>query len=179
MQHVVWTCFTFLPSKIKIIQMVLELQSGHEIRFKSRRGNTSKSKKARVVILVCTPSSRPVLYFYKASSKYSEGYSSYRAGRISILNTRRGDNSKSKKAKVVIHLRFRSSHPVLHFYQVSSKYTKVVFGLQSGHEINAESLSNIIKGDYTKSKKGRVVIIVRDTLSRHGLHFYQIPLKYS
>ena len=35
-----------------------------------------------------------------------------------------------------------------------------VFDLQSGHEINGLSLSNITKGDTTKSKKGRAVIYV-------------------
>ena len=39
-------------------------------------------------------------------------------------NTRRGDNSKSKKAEVVILVRDMSSGPVLHYYQISSKYSK-------------------------------------------------------
>ena len=40
-------------------------------------------------------------------------------------NTIRGDNSKSKKAEVVILVCDMSSGPVLHYYQVSSKYSKV------------------------------------------------------
>ena len=39
-------------------------------------------------------------------------------------NTRRGDNSKSKNAKVVILVCDMSSGPVRHYYQVSSKYSK-------------------------------------------------------
>ena len=39
-------------------------------------------------------------------------------------NTKRGDNSKSKKAKVVILVRDMSSHPVLKFYQESYKHSK-------------------------------------------------------
>ena len=35
-------------------------------------------------------------------------------------------------------------------------------------------LSNITKGDNTKSKKGRIVILVHDTCSRLVLHFYQV-----
>ena len=35
-----------------------------------------------------------------------------------------------------------------------------VFNLQSGHESNGLSLSNITKGDNAKSKKGRAVILV-------------------
>ena len=52
-----------------------------------------------------------------------------------------------------------------------------VFDLQSGHEINGLSLSNITKGDNAKNKKGRVVILVCDTLSGPVLHFCHV--KYS
>ena len=43
------------------------------------KDDNSKSKKGRVVILVRDTSSGPVLHFYQVSSKYSKGYSSYRA----------------------------------------------------------------------------------------------------
>ena len=46
------------------------------------KGNNSKSKKARVVIFVDKMLSCPVLHFYQVSSKYSKGYSSYRADKI-------------------------------------------------------------------------------------------------
>ena len=36
-QHVISSCSSFLPSKIKIIQSVLELQSRHEIKFKNKK----------------------------------------------------------------------------------------------------------------------------------------------
>ena len=85
----------------------------------TRRGNNSKSKKGRVVILVCNTSSRPVLHFYQVPSKYPEGYSCYRAVIKSNSNKRRGNNSKSKKAKVAILVHNMSFCPVLHFYQVS------------------------------------------------------------
>ena len=81
------------------------------------KSNYSKSKKARVVILVCKMSSYPVLHSYQVSSKYSKGYSCYRVDTNS--NTKRGDNFKSKKAKVVVLKRDMSPHPVLHFYQES------------------------------------------------------------
>ena len=42
-------------------------------------GVNTKSKKGRVVILVRDTVSGPVLHFYQVSSKYSKGYSSYRA----------------------------------------------------------------------------------------------------
>ena len=78
----------------------------------------------RVVILLGDTSSRPVLHFYQVSSKYYEGYRSCKADTKSYFNTRREDKSKSKKPRVVILVPNISSHPVLHFYQVSSKYSK-------------------------------------------------------
>ena len=53
-----------------------------------------------------------------------------------------------------------------------------VLDLQSGHEIKAQLLSNIAKGDNAKSKKSRIAILVRDRSSRPVLHFYEIPSKY-
>ena len=74
---------------------------------------------SRVVILVRHISSGPVLHFCQVPSKYSKGYSSYRADEKSISNKTKGDNSKSKKARDVILVHDMSSGPVLHFYQVS------------------------------------------------------------
>ena len=79
----------------------------------------SKSKEGRVVILVRNMSSCPILQLYKVPSKYSEGYSSYRADEKSISNKTKGDNSKSKKARGVILVRNMLFGLVLHFYQVS------------------------------------------------------------
>ena len=83
------------------------------------KGDNSKSKEGRVVILVRNMWSCLILQFYKVPSKYSEGYSSYRADEKSISNKTKGDNFKSKKARVVILVHDTSSGPVLHFYQVS------------------------------------------------------------
>ena len=68
-------------------------------------------------------SSGPVLHFCHVPLKYSKGYSSYRADKKSFSNKTKGNNSKSKKGRVVILVR-NTSGPVLHFYQVSSKYSK-------------------------------------------------------
>ena len=59
------------------------------------------------------------------------------------------------------------------------KIFQKVFDLQSGHEINGLSLSNITKGGNAKSKKGRLVILVHDTSSGPVLHFCQVLSKYS
>ena len=83
-----------------------------------------KSMKVGVVILVTDMSSHPILHFYQVPSKYSKGYSSYRVDTKSISNKTKRNNSKSKKARVVILLHDMSSCPLLHFYQVSSKYSK-------------------------------------------------------
>ena len=123
MRHIVWSCSTFQPSIIKIFQRVFDLQSGHKINGLSlsdiTKGDNAKSKKGRVVILVCDTSLGPVAHFCKVSSKYSKGYSSYRADKKSISNKTKGDNYKSKKARVVILVSDTSSGPVLHFYSVS------------------------------------------------------------
>ena len=107
----------------KIFQRVFDLQNGHQINGLSlsnmTKADNAESKKGRVVILVRDTSSGPVLPFCQVPSKYSIGYSSYRADEKSILNKTQGDNSKSKKARVVILVCDTSSGPVLHFYQVS------------------------------------------------------------
>ena len=83
MPHVVWSCSTFLPSIIKIFQRLFDLQSGHQINGLSlsniTKGDNTKNKKGRVVILVCDMWCGPVLHFCQVPSKYSKGYSSYRA----------------------------------------------------------------------------------------------------
>ena len=92
--------------------------------FFRKKTNVHPAPPPHHVILVGDTSSHPVLHFYQVSSKYHERYSSYRVDMKSNSNTRRGDNSKSKKTRVVILVRNMSFHPVLHFYQVSSKYSK-------------------------------------------------------
>ena len=60
-------------------------------------------------------------------------------------------------------------------FYISTKYLKIfqrAFDLQSGHDINGLSLSNITKGDNAKCNKGRVVILICDTSSGPFLHFY-------
>ena len=69
-------------------------------------------------------SSGPVLHFSQVPWNYSKGCSSYRADRKSFSNKTKGDNSKSKKARVVNFVCDMSSRPDLDFYQVSSKYSK-------------------------------------------------------
>ena len=80
---------------------------------------------ARFVILVRNMSSRPVLHLYQASSKYSLGYLCYRAETRNQIQTQEGEiTPKVKKAKVVILVGDMSSGPVLHYDQVSTKYSK-------------------------------------------------------
>ena len=88
----------------------------------------------------------------------------------SISNKTKGNNSKRMKDRVIILVRDASSLPVLHFYQVSSKYSK---GYLS-YIADKKSISNKMKGDNSKSKKARSVILVCDTLSHPVLHIYQV-----
>ena len=83
-----------------------------------------KIKKGRIVILVPNTLSHPVLHFYQVPSKYSKGYLSYRVDSKSISNKTKANNSKHKKARVVVLVPNTSSGPVLHFFYISSKYSK-------------------------------------------------------
>ena len=77
---------------------------------------TPKVRKAELSFLYAT---RRLVLFY-IPSKYHrnipKGYLSYRADTKSFSNKTKGDNSKSKKGKVVILVRDTSSGPVLHFF---------------------------------------------------------------
>ena len=82
-----------------------------------------KVRKAELLFLYPT-SSHPVLHLTKYHQNILKGIVSYRADTKPISNKTKGDNSKSKKATVVILVHDTSSCPVLHFYQVSPKYSK-------------------------------------------------------
>ena len=86
-----------------------------------------------------------------------------------------GDNAKSKKGRVVILVRDTSSHPVLYFYQVPSNY----FERYSCYRADTKSISNKTKGDNSKIKNARVVILVHDKKSRPFLHVYQVQSNIS
>ena len=87
---------------------------------------TSKVRKSELSFLYAT---RRLVLFY-LSTKYHKNvpkginYLSHRVDMKSISNKTKGDNSKSKKARVVILVCNTFSRPVLHFYQVLSKYSK-------------------------------------------------------
>ena len=138
------------------------------------KGNNNNSKEGRVVILIRNTLSCPDLQLYKVPSKYSEGYSSYRAYEKSISKKIKGNNSESKQAR---ELSFLYATLRLVLFTISTKYHKKYS--KGGHEINRLSLPNITKGDNAKSKKGKVVFLVRDTPSCPVLHFCQVPSKYS
>ena len=89
------------------------------------KADNAKSKKGRVVILVCNMSG-PVLHFCQVPSKYSKGYSCYRVDTKSFSNKTKGYNSKSKNARVANLVCDMSSHSDLHFYQVQRVITPKV-----------------------------------------------------
>ena len=95
----------------------------HNNQYQLTKGDNAKSKKDRVVILLCDMPPCPVLHFYQIPSKYSKGYLSYRADTKPISNKTKGNYSKSK-ARVVVLVHDTLSRPILHFYLVSSKYSK-------------------------------------------------------
>ena len=67
------------------------------------KGDNSKSKKIRIVNLVCDTSSRPDLHFYKVSSKYSKDNSSYRADKKFYIKA--NANKICPKNNMLTHLR--------------------------------------------------------------------------
>ena len=58
-----------------------------------RRGDNSKVKKAKVVILVCDMLSGPILHYYQVSSKHSKECSTYIADTKSMHNQCQQANS--------------------------------------------------------------------------------------
>ena len=118
-RHVIWSCCTFLPSIIKIFQRVFDLKSRHEINRLSlsniTKGDNANSKKGRVFILVRDMLSGPVLHFCQVPSKYSKGYSRYRADTKSFSNKTKGDNSKNNKRTMMVLYR-SPEQTALHTY---------------------------------------------------------------
>ena len=78
---------------------------------------------------------------------------------------------KLKKGRVVILVCDMLSHPVLHFYQVPSKYSEEYLSYRA----DMKSVSNKTKGNNSKSKRA---ILVHDTLPGPVLYFYQLSSKY-
>ena len=91
-------------------------------------GDNAKSKKGRVVILLQDKSSHPVLHFCEITSKYSEGYSSYRADTKSISKTKQMEiTPKERKPE----LSFLSVMCHLILFCISTKYRQnVLKGIQ-------------------------------------------------
>ena len=103
----------------KIFQRVFDLQNGPEIKGLSlsniTKGDNAKSKKGRIGIFVRDTSSVPVLHFCQVPSKYSKGYSSYRAD-----EKNKGRSPKARKLE--LSFLYATRHLVL-FY-ISTKYHK-------------------------------------------------------
>ena len=108
----------YIPKGIQVME-----RTGN-LHLKPSRGNNSESMKARVVIFVRDTSSWPVLHSCEVPWLYSQGYSSYRAHTKLNMEWSRGNNSKSMIARVAVLVCDKSTSPVLHNCEVSSKYSK-------------------------------------------------------
>ena len=121
----------FLPSIIKIFQRAFDLESWQEINGLSlsniTKGDNVKSKKGRVVILVCDMSSCPVLHFCQVPSKYSKGYSSYRADEKYISNKTKEITPKVRKPE--LSFLYVTHHLVL-FYISTNYHKNIPKGIQ-------------------------------------------------
>ena len=132
MQHVISSCSTFLPSTIRIFRL-FQFYRADTKTVSNTRGDNSKSKKAKVVILVCYMSSRPVLHFYQIPAKYSKGYLSYRAETKSISKTKQRELTPKGRKPFF----YAICHVIPTFVPSILKIFQRVFDLQSEHEINA------------------------------------------
>ena len=104
--------FSYFPKKTYIAGTNRKRETGKEER-QGRKRNMNESEETG-----------KTQHLYQVPPKYSERYSSYRADTKSISIKTKGNNFKSKKGRVVILVHDASSCPVLHFYQVSLKYSK-------------------------------------------------------
>ena len=89
---------------------------------------------------------------------------------LSLSNITKADNAKSKKGSVVIFVHDPSSGPVLHFCQVSSKYSKGYFSYRA----DEKSISNKTKGDNFKNKEEEFSFLY----TTHHLVLFYISTKY-
>ena len=76
-------------------------------------------------------------------------------------------------ARVVILVGDTSSRSVLHFYQVSPNNCEGY----SSYRADMKSNLNTRRGDKSKSKEVRGIVLVHNTSSHPVLHFYQVKLK--
>ena len=153
----------------------LSYRADTKLHLKWSRGNNSESMIARVAILVCHTSSRPILHICKESLQYTLWFLSYWADTKLHLKPSMGNKSESMKARVFTLVRNTSSWPVLHNWEVSCLCSKqfLSYGadtklhLKPSRENNSENL------------EARVVILVRDTLSWPVLHNWEVLWLYS
>ena len=106
---------------------------------------------------------------------YSKRFSSYGEDTKLHLKSARGNNSESMKARVVILVRDTLSCPVLHNCEVAWLYSKRL----SSHGADTKLHLKLSRGNNSESMKARVVICVRDTLSRLVLHNCEVSWLYS
>ena len=105
----------------------------------------TKVRKAKLSFLYMT--GHLVLFYIstKYPSKYSKQYLNYRADTKYISNKTKRNNSKSKKARVAILVHDMLSCPVLHFYQVSSKYSRGYSSYRADKKFYADANANRIR----------------------------------
>ena len=90
--------FLYTTRRLVLFYISTNRRSSHRADTKSfsnkAKGDNSKSKTTRVVNLVSDTSFRPVLHFYQVSSKYSKGYSSYKADKKFYADAKRDPSQK-------------------------------------------------------------------------------------
>ena len=172
MRHNVSSCSSLLPSIMKILWRYWSYRTDTNSNSNTRRGVKSESKKARVVILVCNMSSRPSLHFTKSNWNNPKGI---------VVTEWTWNQIQAQEGEIITKVRkselsfLYSSCPVLHFYEVSSKYSEGYLCYRAGTKSN----SNTRRGDNSKSKKVKAVILVYDVVSSYSTFLPRIKKKYS
>ena len=120
-QQVISFCSTFVPSIIKIFLRVFVLQSrDKKSNSNTRWGDNYKSKKGRVIILVCDTSSGPGLHFCHYNRNIPKGIPVTEQTR-NLFQTKQMERTP-KVRKPELSFLYATCHLVL-FY-ISTKYHK-------------------------------------------------------
>ena len=125
--HIVWSCFIFLPSFVKLSNYLKLYQTYRADMIcipKITKGNNSAKNVGGVTVVDLCTSSGHALYFYQVLWNYLKRYQSYKVDTISILKISKGNNSAKNVGGVTVVNLCMSSDRVLYLCQVSWNYLK-------------------------------------------------------
>ena len=168
--HIVWSCFIFLPSFVKLSQTYQSYRADTISIRKITKGNNSAKNVGGVTVVDLWTSSVHALYFYQVLWNYLKRYQSYRADTISILKISKGNNSAKNVGGVnVVNLCTSSGH-ALYLCQVSWNYLK----RYQSYRLDKISIRKITKGNNSAKIVGGWPLFI----SAHRLVMLYISTKF-